>query len=197
MSALLTFYALYLLVSAPARFFKIALLLVVGAWLLRVFRGNGRKPSLIARWRDEERRMAEAEAARLQDDDEDEAPEEDEEPEAVEEAPATPEAVPQDLNPLDECPFCDDDRDEAFCGLDLEKELKRLHKVLEGLYNRRDRMLYCYGCLGEGFDEGDARDNALSFAKLAKTKAWRGVNFDIECVERRIHTINNELGYDE
>lgn len=76
--------------------------------------------------------------------------------------------------------------DEAFAGIDRDKEAKRLARVLEGLYTRRDRMLYTYGCM-DGVQGNAAKEAAR--ARLEKTKAWRGLQFDIEYTEKRLALI--------
>lgn len=123
--------------------------------------------SLIERWRDEERRMADAEDPFCND--------------------AEDEIEPDDpaITFCDEDEPEDDDSDPAFCGLDREKEVKRLERVLEGMYTRRDRMLYTYGCMDRGASDED-------WAKLEKTKAWRGLQFDIKYTEKRIEMLKGE-----
>lgn len=161
LSTLFLIYAIYLLITNTGRFVVIALALLCLWFLYCRVRYGRRKPSLIARWREESRRMAEAEAdgEAFCDEDDDE---------------------PEDL-------FCDgsDDEDPAFCGLDREKEIKRLERVLEGMYTRRDRMLYTYGCMDRGATDED-------WAKLEKTKAWRGLQFDIKYTEKRIEMLKGE-----
>ncbi len=61
------------------------------------------------------------------------------------------------------------DLDEAFCGLDEDKERVRLEKVLEGLYNKRDKLIYI----------GVNRN----------TQRWRGLEYDIAAVERRLYAL--------
>ena len=80
------------------------------------------------------------------------------------------------------------EEDEAFKGIDREKEKKRLLRVLEGLYTRRDRMLYVYGAMGEE----DTTEKRTAMAKLEKTKAWRGLQFDIQYSEKRLDMLKGE-----
>lgn len=102
---------------------------------------------LIARWKDEQRRMDEDAFCALDDDEE----AEDEETETRE----TFEPLPDDA-----------DEDEAFQGIDREKEAKRLRRVLEGLYNKRDKLEY------------------MGVSK--NTQRWRGLEYDIAAAERRL-----------
>ena len=160
--AMLMLYALYLLATDTGRFLKIALALLALAWIIGRLRGVRfcRRPGLIARWREESRRMAEAEADGDDDEDQDE----------------------------EEVPFCDvadDGEDEAFCGIDREKEIARLEKALNAMYTRRDRMLYTYGCMDRGTAANDR-------AKLENTKAWRGLEFDITYTEKRLEMLKGE-----
>lgn len=102
---------------------------------------------LIERWKDEQRRMDEETFCALDDDEETE----DEESETRE----TFEPLPDDA-----------DEDEAFSGIDREKEAKRLRRVLEGLYNKRDKLEY------------------MGVSK--NTQRWRGLEYDIAATERRL-----------
>lgn len=65
---------------------------------------------------------------------------------------------------IEESPFCDED--EAFEGINKEKERKRLERVLEGLYNRRDKYEY--------------------MGKSHNTQAWKGLEYDIMTIENRL-----------
>ena len=156
---------------------------------------------LVERWRDEERRMAEAEEAKArlleQEEEEweeeeiDEVEEEPEEvaegvfPEPVEEEPVVPvvegEVIEDDEDAV--CVFCgateEDDEDESFC----EKELSRLYKVRNGLEIKVARMLYMYRVNDPELSE-DARSSGM--AKLEATKAWRGLQFDLRYVNNEI-----------
>ena len=85
-------------------------------------------------------------------------------------------------------PATKEDEDEAFAGIDRDKEAKRLARVLEGLYTRRDRMLYAYGCM-DGVQGNAAKEAAR--ARLENTKAWRGLQFDIEYTEKRLALIES------
>ena len=102
---------------------------------------------LIERWKDERRRMDEETFCALDEDEETE----DEESETRE----TFEPLPDDA-----------DEDEAFSGIDREKEAKRLRRVLEGLYNKRDKLEY------------------MGVSKT--TQRWRGLEYDIAAAERRL-----------
>ena len=66
----------------------------------------------------------------------------------------------------------DDDEDETFSGIDPVKERKRLEKVLDGLYNRRDKFEY----------QGKSKN----------TQAWKGLEYDIREVERRLKYFKGE-----
>ena len=102
---------------------------------------------LIAQWKDEQRRMDEEAFCALDDDEEAE--------DAETEARETFEPLPDDA-----------DEDEAFSGIDKEKEAKRLRRVLEGLYNKRDKLEY--------------------MGVKKSTQRWRGLEYDIAAVERRL-----------
>ena len=159
-----------------------------------------RKPSLIDRWRDECRRMAEAEAeaevlVEVEADD-DEGLEIEIETEAAASA-VLPSAwddeywnsLPDRIMPIDE----DDaaslkEAEEDPERKAIEKELKRLYRVLDGLYTRRDRMLYVYGAMGE-----DSTWKEAAQAKLERNKAWRGLDFDIRYTERHVEMLENDL----
>lgn len=104
---------------------------------------------LIAQWKDEQRRMDEETFCALDDDEETE----DEETDLL--PGETSEPLPDDA-----------DEDEAFSGIDREKEAKRLHRVLEGLYNKRDKLEY--------------------MGVKKSTQRWRGLEYDIEAAERRL-----------
>lgn len=104
---------------------------------------------LIAQWKDEQRRMGEEAFCALDDDEEAEDAETD--------------LLPcETLEPLPD----DADEDEAFSGIDKEKEAKRLRRVLEGLYNKRDKLEY--------------------MGAKKSTQRWRGLEYDIEAAERRL-----------
>lgn len=132
---------------------------------------------LIARWKDEQRRMDEEAFCALDDDEETE----DEEAETMEKnvfieqiedpkirARAYEILAETDLFPGETFePLPDDaDEDEAFHGIDREKEAKRLRRVLEGLYNKRDKLEY------------------MGVSK--NTQRWRGLEYDIAAAERRL-----------
>lgn len=102
---------------------------------------------LIERWKDEQRRMDEETFCALDDDEETE----DEEAETRETFEPLPDGA---------------DEDEAFSGIDREKETKRLRRVLEGLYNKRDKLEY------------------MGVSKT--TQRWRGLEYDIAAAERRL-----------
>lgn len=71
------------------------------------------------------------------------------------------------------------DEDEEFS----KKELLRLEKVLSGLYLKRDKMRFVYGIDDPSLSQS-AREAAK--AKMERTKAWRGLQFDIDYVLRNI-----------
>lgn len=64
------------------------------------------------------------------------------------------------------------EEDEAFADIDEEKERKRLERVLEGLYNKRDKYEY--------------------MGKSHNTQAWKGLEYDIMSVERRLKYFSYE-----
>ena len=144
-----------------------------------------RKPSLLERWREESRRMAEANEVFCEVDDEDEV------------SAVLPSAwddeywssLPDRIVPIDEDDAASLRAEEtALERKAIEKELKRLERVLEGLYTRRDRMLYVYGAMGE-----DSEWKEAAQAKLEKTKAWRGLDFDIRYTERHVAMLEEDL----
>lgn len=104
---------------------------------------------LIARWEDEQRRMDEETFCAMDDDEETEDAETDLFP-------------GESFEPLPDGA----DEDEAFHGIDREKEAKRLRRVLEGLYNKRDKLEY------------------MGVSK--NTQRWRGLEYDIAAAERRL-----------
>lgn len=141
--------------------------------------------SLLERWRDEERRMAEAEEAAAEAEEADEYPfcEEDDPPiifieDAEEEMPETV------------CVFCGaagkDDEDDSFC----EKELSRLYKVRNGLEIKAARMLYVYQANDKSLS-ADARKKRME--KLEATKAWRGLQFDLNYVNNEINGLEDYI----
>ena len=69
----------------------------------------------------------------------------------------------------EEAPSADFEEDEAFYGLNQEKEKARLERVLEGLYNKRDKYNYI----------GVSRN----------TQRWRGLEYDIAAIERRLYAL--------
>ena len=69
----------------------------------------------------------------------------------------------------EEAPSADFEEDEAFRGLNQEKEKARLERVLEGLYNKRDKYNYI----------GVSRN----------TQRWRGLEYDIASIERRLYAL--------
>ena len=109
---------------------------------------------LVARWKDERRRMDEETFCALDDDEETEDAETDLFP-------------GESFEPLPD----DADEDEAFSGIDREKEAKRLRRVLEGLYNKRDKLEY------------------MGVSKT--TQRWRGLEYDIAAAERRLAFFDN------
>ena len=153
---------------------------------LKVRRENRpKRMSLVERWRDEERRMREAEAARAAEaepiEDDEEEPFCEDEPEILfcddEEGPDdTEEAV---------CALCGvsaddgDDKDDAFC----EKELRRLLKVRSGLELKAAKMKYVWQTEDESLS-AEARSSRRE--KLEATKAWRGLQFDLGYVNNEI-----------
>lgn len=155
--------------------------------------------SLLERWRDEERRMAEAEEAAAEEEEADEDPfcdeddppivfcEEEEEPEADETEAAED---PYEEMPEAVCVFCGaaekDDEDDAFC----EKELSRLYKVRNGLEIKAARMLYVYQANDKSLS-ADARNKRME--KLESTKAWRGLQFDLNYINNEINGLEDYI----
>jgi len=80
----------------------------------------------------------------------------------------------------------DDGMDDAYD----EKELARLYKVASGLHNKKERMLFVNGITGDGISSV-SRENAM--AKLERTKAWRGLLYDIAYVDGEIKAIEEYL----
>ena len=144
--------------------------------------------SLVERWRDEERRMAEAEEAAAEEEEADEDPFCDEDEPAIlfcddEEPEETDDAV---------CALCGaaaddgDTEDEAFC----DKELRRLYKVRSGLKLKEERMLYVYQANDKSLS-ADARKKRME--KLEATKAWRGLQFDLNYVNNEINGLEDYI----
>ena len=159
------------------------------AWQVRR-ENRPKRRSLLEVWRDEERRMREAEAARAAEtiEEDEEEPFCDDEPETLfcddeDEPDDTEEAV---------CALCGvsaddgDDKDDAFC----EKELSRLYKVRSGLKLKEERMLFVYQINDKSLS-ADARD--LRKAKLESTKAWRGLQFDLNYVNNEINGLEDYI----
>lgn len=131
---------------------------------------------LIARWKDEQRRMDEEAFCALDDDEETEDEKTEMEKNAFIERIEDPQTRARAYEILAETdlfpgetfePLPDDaDEDEAFSGIDREKEAKRLRRVLEGLYNKRDKLEY--------------------MGVKKNTQRWRGLEYDIAAAERRL-----------
>lgn len=83
-----------------------------------------------------------------------------------------------------------DEREDNMDDVYDEKELARLYKVASGLHNKKERMLFVNGVSGDGISSV-SRDNAM--AKLERTKAWRGLMFDIAYVDNEIKAIEEYL----
>ena len=79
-----------------------------------------------------------------------------------------------------------DEEDEKF----EEKELFRLRKVLGGLKNKESKMLYVYRANDYTMSE-KARKEARK--KMERTKAWRGLQYDLDYVRKEIESIEEYL----
>lgn len=156
---------------------------------------RGRRMGLVERWRDEERRMSEAEEA----EDEDALLEEDEEEEMDEEdfEDADDDAVIPviEADVVDDADVSrlvfndaseDDDEDASFC----EKELSRLYKVRNGLEVKAARMLFV--CHINDYTLS-SEDRAKRMEKLEATKAWRGLQFDLNYVTNEINGLEEYI----
>lgn len=143
-----------------------------------------RKPSLVERWKAESESMVSSVGHMTADDIENNLEGEDEEDMefSADEKKLVEEYFGKEIYYDRE----DEDIDEAFCGIDREKEIRRLERVLQGLYTRRDRMLYTYNVM-DGCRETEAK--RIAREKLERTKAWRGLEFDIEYTEKRLSWI--------
>jgi hypothetical protein len=144
--------------------------------------------SLIERWRDEERRMAEAEEAAADESFcEDELDDDEVEPD---EPAITFCEIEDEDESLVECLFCgasaNDPEDDAFC----EKELSRLYKVRSGLETKAARMRYVWQA-DDMTISADARKKQME--RLQATKAWRGLQFDMNYVTAEINGIEDYL----
>ena len=88
------------------------------------------------------------------------------------------------------CVFCGaagkDDEDDSFC----EKELSRLYKVRNGLEIKAARMLYVYQANDKSLS-ADARKKRME--KLEATKAWRGLQFDLNYVNNEINGLEDYI----
>ena len=132
-----------------------------------------RKPSLVERWKAESESMVS-----LEDEDEEDMEFTADEKKLVEECFGK--EIYYDKEPEPKV-----DEDEEFS----KKELLRLEKVLSGLYLKRDKMRFVYG-IGDPSLSQSAREAAK--AKMERTKAWRGLQFDIEYVLRNIEYLERE-----
>lgn len=151
--------------------------------------------SLLERWRDEERRMAAAEE--IADDSDQEYAEDpfcdDAEDEIEPDDPAI--TFCDEDEPEDEadasCLFCEaaaaeDPEEDAFC----EKELRRLYRVRYGLEMKKAKMLFVYRVNDKTLSD-DARIAARE--KMESTKAWRGLQFDLNYVNNEISGLSDYI----
>lgn len=137
-----------------------------------------RKPLLIVRfvraWREEEQRMREAEEIEGEDERSDE--------DLTIHTNGETYIIPDEED--------EDDEFEAEQVAFHEKELSRLYKVRAGLENKRSKMRFVYGVDDETKSEKE-RDEA--WEKMTHTKAWRGLQFDLEFVTNEIDAITKYL----
>lgn len=86
-------------------------------------------------------------------------------------------------------PFYDDDYDEEDEAFE-EKELHRLRKVMSGYENKKKKMMFVYR-VNDAELSGKAREEA--WQKLERTKAWRGLMYDMDYVRKEIDAIEKYL----
>lgn len=78
------------------------------------------------------------------------------------------------------------DEDEQF----QEKELYRLCKVMSGYENKKKKMMFVYR-VNDAELSGKARAEARE--KMERTKAWRGLMYDMDYVRKEIDAIEKYL----
>lgn len=101
-----------------------------------------------------------------------------------------PAAMPDEMK-MDGCifPFYDDDYDEEDEAFE-EKELYRLRKVMSGYENKKRKMMFVYR-VNDAELSGRAR--AEAWQKLERTKAWRGLMYDMDYMRKEIDAIEKYL----
>ena len=88
-------------------------------------------------------------------------------------------------------PFYDDDDEEDEEMVEFEeKELYRLRKVMSGYENKKQKMMFVYRVKDTELS-GKAREEA--WQKLERTKAWRGLMYDMDYVRKEIDAITKYL----
>jgi hypothetical protein len=88
--------------------------------------------------------------------------------------------------------FCDDEiaaDDEEEQRIADEKALKQLRLRYDRLLDKKDRMLFCAGATDPSAPEST---RGLARAKLERTKAWRGNEYDIMLTKRNIEYLERE-----
>lgn len=88
--------------------------------------------------------------------------------------------------------FCDDEiaaDDEEEQRIADEKALKQLRLRYDHLLDKKQRMLFCAGATDPSAPESTRE---LARAKLERTKAWRGNEYDIMLTKRNIEYLERE-----
>lgn len=88
--------------------------------------------------------------------------------------------------------FCDDEiaaDDEEEQRIADEKALKQLRLRYDHLLDKKQRMLFCAGVTDPSAPEST---RGLARAKLERTKAWRGNEYDIMLTKRNIEYLERE-----
>ena len=86
--------------------------------------------------------------------------------------------------------FFDDDDEEDEDEQFQEKELYRLRKVMSGYENKKKKMMFVYR-VNDAELSGKARAEARE--KMERTKAWRGLMYDMDYVRKEIDAIEKYL----
>lgn len=88
--------------------------------------------------------------------------------------------------------FCDDEiaaDDEEEQRIADEKALKQLRLRYDRLLDKKQRMLFCAGATDPSAPEST---RGLARAKLERTKAWRGLEYDLATTKRNIEYLERE-----
>lgn len=100
-------------------------------------------------------------------------------------AAETAESAPEEV-------FCDDEiaaDDEEEQRIADEKALKQLRLRYDRLLDKRERLLFCAGVTDPSAPESTRE---LARAKLERTRAWRGNEYDIMLTKRNIEYLERE-----